>query len=67
MTLKNAALLALIGTLFVTALLLFNLIFDILNVAQGLIPAVKLFSSLIYTFGAFTVTVFFFVFHKVQS
>jgi hypothetical protein len=66
MTLKNAALLALIGTILVTALLVWDLIFDVLNVTQGLVPAVKLLSSLIYTFGAFSVAVFFFVFHKKQ-
>ncbi len=67
MTLKSAALLALIGTILTTALLAWDLIFDVLNVLRGLIPAVKLFSSLIYTFGAFSVTVFFFVFHQRQS
>ena len=67
MALKNAALLALIGTILVTALLAWNLIENVLNVGRGLIPAVTLFSSLIYTFGAFTVTVFFFVFHRSQS
>lgn len=67
MTLKNAALLALIGTILVTALLTWDFILNIINVGRGLVPAVILFSSLIYTFGAFSVTVFFFVFHKAQS
>jgi hypothetical protein len=67
MTLKNAALLALIGTILVTALLVWDLIFTVLNVVQGLVPPVKLFSSLIYAFGAVSVAVFFFVFHKRQS
>jgi hypothetical protein len=40
---------------------------NVLNVGRGLVPAVILFPSPIYTFGAFTVTVFFFVFHKSQS
>ena len=66
MTLKNAALLALIGTLLVTALLTWDLIFNVLNVVQGLIPAVVLFRSLLYTFGAFSAAAFFFVFHKAQ-
>jgi hypothetical protein len=61
MTLKNAALLALIGTILVTALLAWDFISDVLNVVQGLVPAVKLFSSLIYAFGAFSVAVFFYV------
>jgi hypothetical protein len=67
MTLKNAALLALIGMILVTALLVWDFISDVLNVVGGLVPAVKLFSSLIYAFGSFTVAVFFFVFHKSNS
>jgi len=67
MTVKNAALLALIGTILVTALLAFDLIRNVLNVARGLVPAVALFSSLIYAFAALSVAVFFFVFHKAQS
>jgi len=67
MTLKKAALLALIGTILVMALLAWDLIVNVLNVGRGLVPAVILFSSLIYAFGAFSVAVFFFVFHKKQS
>jgi hypothetical protein len=66
MTLKNAALLALIGTILITALLTWDLVFNVVNVLQGLIPAVVLFRSIIYTFGAFSVTVFFFAFHRAQ-
>jgi hypothetical protein len=67
MTLKNAALRALIGTILVAVLLAFDLIRNILNLVQGLVPAVTLFSSLIYAFGALCVAVFFLVFHKAQS
>jgi len=67
MTLKSASLLALIGTILVTALLVWDLIVNVLNVGRGLVPAVILLSSLIYTFGAISVAVFFFVFHKAQS
>jgi len=67
MTLKNASFLALIGTILVTLLLCWDLILNVLNVAQGLVPPVILFSSLIYAFGALSVAVFFFVFHKTQS
>jgi len=67
MNLKSASLLALLGTVLVTILLAWNLINSVLNVARGLTPAVVLFASLIYTFGALTVAVFFFVFHKSQS
>jgi hypothetical protein len=41
-------------------------VFDILNVVRGLIPAVTLFSSLLYAFAAVSVAVFFFVFQKTQ-
>jgi hypothetical protein len=66
MTLKNAALLALIGSFLAAALRAWDLILDVLNVGRGLVPAVVLFSSLIYAFGAFGITVFFYVFHKAQ-
>ena len=67
MTLNSAALLALIGTILVTAVLAWDLIFNVMNVLQGLVPAVVLFRSIIYTFGALTVAVFFFVFRQRQS
>ena len=67
MTLKNAALLALIGTILMTALLVWQFVFNFLNLLRGLVPAVMLFSSFIYAFGCFSVMVFFFVFHRTQS
>ena len=67
MTLKNAALLALIGTILMTALLVWQFVFNFLNLLRGLVPAVSLFSSFIYAFGCFSVMVFFFVFHRAQS
>ena len=67
MTLKNAALLALIGTILMTALLVWTFVFNFLNLLRGLVPAVTLFSSFIYAFGCFSVMVFFFVFHRTQS
>jgi hypothetical protein len=67
MTLKNAALLALIGTTLMTALLLWNFVLTFLNVLRDLVPAVTLFSSFIYAFGAFSVMMFFFVFNRGQS
>jgi hypothetical protein len=66
MTLKNAALLALIGTILMTAFLLWMFVVTFLNVLRGLVPAVTLFPSLIYAFGCFAVAVFFFVFHRAQ-
>jgi len=67
MTLKNAALLALIGTILMTALLVWTFVFTFLNVLRVLVPPVMLFSSFIYAFGCFSVAVFFYVFHRAQS
>jgi hypothetical protein len=66
MTLKNAALLAPIGTILMTALLLWTFVFTFLNVLRGLVPAAILFSSFIYVFGCCGVMVFFYVFHRAQ-
>jgi len=67
MTLKNAALLALIGTILMTALLVWTFVFTLLNTLRGLVPAVTLFSSFIYASGCLSVAVFFYVFHRAQS
>jgi len=67
MTLKKAALLALAGMILVTVLLVWDLVFNLLNVLRGLVPAVMLFSSFIYAFAALTLAVFFYVFHTAQS
>ena len=67
MTLKNAAMLALIGTILTTALLVWRFVFNVLNVLRGLVPALVLFSSFIYAFACFSVAVFFYVFHRSQS
>jgi len=66
MSLKNAALLALIGMILAALLLLVGLIDDAVGVARGLIPAVKLLTSSIYAFAGLTVAVFLYVFHKAQ-
>jgi len=66
MTLTNAALLALVETTLMTALLVWNFVFTFLNVLRDLVPAVSLFSSIIDAFGCLTVMVFFFVFHRAQ-
>jgi hypothetical protein len=66
MTLKNAALLALIGTTLITVLLAWMFCFDVLNVLRGLVPAANLVSAFINAFGLFTVAVFFYVFYKAQ-
>ena len=64
LTLKNAAFLALIGTILITALLVWDFV---LKVLRGLIPATMLFSSFIYAFACFSVAVFFYAFHKAKT
>ena len=67
MTLKNAALLALIGTILITVLLVWTFFFNVVNVLRGLVPALTLFSSFIYAFACLSVAVFFYAFHRAQS
>ena len=67
MTLKNAALLALVGTLIIAALRVWDFIFTTLGFVRGAVSAAEFLSSLIYAFGACSVAIFFFVFHKRQT
>jgi hypothetical protein len=67
MTIKNAALLALIGTALIAALLTWTFVSTLLNVVAGVAAPLLLFSSLIYAFGGISLAVFFCVFHKHQS
>jgi len=67
MTLRNAALLALIGMLLLTVLLTADFVNTVLGVARGLIPAMALLRSLVYLFAGAGVTVFFYVFGKAQA
>jgi hypothetical protein len=67
MSLKNAALVALVGMLLLTLLLVVDLFVNVSNVLGGLIPAVTLFRALVYATASVCVTVFFFVFYKAQS
>ena len=64
MTNKSAATFAFIGTLLAAALLIYDFIFDIVSLAQGLIPLVNLFPAFIYALAALSLTVFFYVFRK---
>jgi hypothetical protein len=66
MTLRQVTLLALIAMILLTALLAWDLIFNVLNVDRGLAPAVVVVSSLIYAFAAFSVAVFFYAFRRTQ-
>ena len=67
MTLKNAALLALIGTALETVLLVAGLITNIEGVTRGITPDRALLTSLIYVVANLSLLVFLFVFHRAQS
>ena len=67
MSLKNAALLALIGTVLLTVLVLAHFITTILGVIRDLIPAMALLTSLVHLFASLSVLVFFYVFYRNQS
>jgi hypothetical protein len=64
MSLKSAALLALIGMILVAILRVYDFISTVINVTGGLVPAMTLFSSLIYALASLSLAAFFFVFHK---
>lgn len=67
MPLKNAAFLALVGTLMLTILLALDFITTVSGVLNGVIPAMALLRSLVYLLASLSVTVFFYVFHRTQS
>jgi len=66
MSLKNAALLALIGTILLTVLIVVSFISTLLGVMRDVIPAMTLLTSLVHVFTCVTVVVFFYVFHRAQ-
>jgi hypothetical protein len=67
MSLKNAALLALIGTILLTVLVLAHFISTVLGVMHEVVPAVALLTSLVHLFASLSVMVFFYVFYRKQS
>jgi hypothetical protein len=58
MSLKNAAFLALIGMMLLSVLLLAGFIRDVSVAVGGALPAVRVFTSLIYLLASFGVTLF---------
>ena len=66
-SLKNAALLALIGTILLTVLVLAHFISTVLGVMREVIPAMALLTSLVHLFASLSVLVFFYVFYRKQS
>jgi len=67
MSLKNAALLALIGTILLTVLLAASFISTVLEVMRDVIPAMALLTSLVHVFTSLSVLVFFYVFYRAQT
>jgi hypothetical protein len=67
MSLKSAALLALIGTILLTVLIAVSFIFTLLAFMRDLIPAMTLLTSLVHLFASVTVLIFFYIFHRAQS
>jgi len=67
MSLKSAALLALIGTMLLTVLVVAHFISTVLGVMREVIPAMALVTSLVHLFASLSVLVFFFVFYRKQS
>ena len=66
MNLKNAALLALVGMILVSLLMIGDLINNALGVVRDLLPAVVLLRSIIYAFASVALAVFLWVFHRRQ-
>jgi len=67
MTLKNAALLALLGTLLLTIELVANWILNVSGFLRDLTPAIAFLSSTVRMLAGLSALVFFYVFHKAQS
>jgi len=67
MSLKNAALMALIGTLLLTVLPAAHFISTVWGGLRDLFPALALLASLVRLFASFSVLVFFYAFYRKQS
>ena len=67
MTLKSAALFALVGMILLTVVVVLGFIRDISAFTAGAIAAMALLISLIHLLASLSVTVFLYVFHKAQS
>ena len=67
MTLKNAALLALIGMILVTIVLAVAFSASLVGFLHGVVPALTFLSSLIRLFGSLSLAVFFWIFQKREN
>ena len=66
MTMKDAAFLALIGMILLTAATVADLIVNVSGALRDVVPTLMLLRSMIYTFASATLSVFLYVFHKAQ-
>jgi hypothetical protein len=66
MSLKNAAVFALIGMTILTIFLGIDFILAVINVIRGLIPAIRLLTSFVHLLASVGVTVFLNVFQRAQ-
>ena len=67
MTFKNAAFLAMIGTLLLTILVAADFIRTVSGVLSDVVPAMALLRSLMYLLTSLGVTVFFYLLSREQS
>jgi hypothetical protein len=67
MSLKSAALFALVGMILLTVVLALGFIRDISAFASGAIAATAMLVSLVHLLASLSVAVFMYVFHKAQS
>jgi hypothetical protein len=67
MTLKNAALLALVGMILLTIVLAAGCIVSVTGFLRGVVSVVAVLSSIIRVFGTLTLAVFFYAFHRTQA
>lgn len=67
MTLKTAALLALIGTALMTILSVWRFVINLLNALHDAIAPATVVSSFVVAFAWLSVAVFFFYFHRTQA
>jgi len=64
MTLRSASLLALIGMLVLSLLILMDCFRTVSGVVNGLLPTLALFRSLVYVFASLTMTMLLAVLHR---
>jgi hypothetical protein len=67
MSLKSAALFALVGMILLTVVVALGFVRDVSAYSAGAIAANAVLVSLIHLLASLSVTVFLFVFHKAQS